>query len=75
MTSSQSTISITSIGTRREPWRRRGFQPNATVQAPQEFGPAFLPHIAPYPNGQGDVDGQSHDINDCNKGCIDGNPG
>jgi hypothetical protein len=46
----------------------------ATIPAPQAapFGLA-LPHIAPYPNGKGDEDGESEDVNDCNKGCIDGN--
>ncbi len=29
----------------------------------------------PYRNGQGDEDGLSRRINDCNKGCIGGNPG
>ena len=38
----------------------------------QPFGLAF-PHIAPYPDGKGDEDGLSEDIQDCNKGCIDGN--
>jgi hypothetical protein len=37
------------------------------------FGLAF-PHIAPLPNNKGDEDGLSEDVNDCNKGCIDGNP-
>jgi hypothetical protein len=46
----------------------------AAPPAPQAapFGLA-LPHIAPYPNNKGDVDGLSEDGNDCNKGCIDGN--
>jgi len=39
----------------------------------QPFGLAF-PHIAPYPDNKGDEDGLSEDVNDCNKGCIDGNP-
>ena len=45
-----------------------------TPPAPQAapFGLA-LPHIAPYPNNKGDVDGLSEDQDDCNKGCIDGN--
>jgi hypothetical protein len=33
-----------------------------------------LPKIAPLPNNKGDEDGLSDDVNDCNKGCIDGNP-
>jgi hypothetical protein len=40
--------------------------------AAQPPGLAF-PHIAPYPDGKGDEDGLSEDVNDCNKGCIDGN--
>jgi hypothetical protein len=31
-----------------------------------------LPQIAPYPNNKGDEDGLSGDMDDCNKGCIDG---
>ena len=32
--------------------------------------------FTPYPHtGDGDNDGLSRDPNDCNKGCIDGNPG
>ena len=47
----------------------------AATPAPQAapFG-LSLPHIAPYPNNKGDEDGLSEDANDCNKGCIDGNP-
>lgn len=48
--------------------------PAATAQVPSA-APALLPTVAPYPNGQGDEDGLSRDINDCNKGCIGGNPG
>jgi hypothetical protein len=32
--------------------------------------------LKPYPHsGDGDNDGLSRDPDDCNKGCIDGNPG
>jgi hypothetical protein len=32
--------------------------------------------FTPYPHsGEGDNDGLSRDPDDCNKGCIDGNPG
>ena len=31
---------------------------------------SFFPHIAPYPAGQGDTDGLSRAMGDCNKGCI-----
>lgn len=49
--------------------------PVVTAQAPQAgpFGLA-LPHIAPYPDNQGDEDGLSRDPDDCMKGCIGGNP-
>jgi hypothetical protein len=49
--------------------------PVATAPAPQAgpFGLA-LPHIAPYPDNQGDEDGLSLDPDDCMKGCIGGNP-
>ena len=47
----------------------------ATTPAPPAapFGLA-LPHIAPYPDNKGDEDGLSEDVNDCNKGCIEGPP-
>ncbi len=49
---------------------------NATPQAPPAgSAPIVFPGIAPYPNGQGDEDGLSRHIGDCNKGCIGGNPG
>ena len=41
--------------------------PFATPPRPLEW-----PKIAPYPPGQGDTDGLSRNIDDCNKGCIDG---
>ncbi len=31
---------------------------------------SFFPHIGPYPAGQGDTDGLSRAMGDCNKGCI-----
>ena len=44
----------------------------AQVAPPATSGaPSFFPHIAPYPNGQGDEDGLSRSADDCNKGCID----
>jgi hypothetical protein len=45
-----------------------------TAPAPQAgpFGLA-LPHIAPYPDNEGDEDGLSRDPDDCMKGCIGGN--
>lgn len=52
-----------------------GAAPAAPTPAPQA-GPFGLswPHIAPYPDGKGDEDGLSEDVNDCNKGCIGGAP-
>ncbi len=43
--------------------------PFATPPRPLEW-----PKIAPYPPGQGDADGLSTNIDDCNKGCIGGQP-
>jgi len=58
------------------PARPVGIAPNATAQVPAPMpAPAVFPAIAPYQNGQGDEDGLSRHINDCNKGCIGGNPG
>jgi hypothetical protein len=34
--------------------------------------PLQWPKIAPYPPGVGDTDGLSRNVDDCNKGCIDG---
>jgi hypothetical protein len=45
------------------------------VPAAQSVGP-IRPPIGPYLHtGDGDNDGLSRDPDDCNKGCIDGNPG
>jgi hypothetical protein len=33
------------------------------------------PAFKPFPPGQGDSDGLSRDPDDCDKGCIGGNPG
>jgi hypothetical protein len=46
-------------------------RPDATAQAPQGFGPIFVPSAAPYRPGSGDFDGLSRDRNDCARGCID----
>ncbi len=43
--------------------------PFATPPRPLEW-----PKIAPYPPGEGDTDGLSTNIDDCNKGCIGGQP-
>ncbi len=57
---------------------RRAVQPESS--APRDAArvspaPIAIPATAPYPNGQGDEDGLSRHIGDCNKGCIGGNPG
>ena len=31
----------------------------------------LFPDVRPYPPGEGDADGLSRNIEDCNKGCID----
>ncbi len=50
--------------------------PSATALVPPASPTLVLfPKIAPYPNGKGDEDGLGRSINDCNKGCIGGNPG
>ena len=46
----------------------------AQPPAAQALGLSW-PRFAPYPDNKGDEDGLSEDQNDCNKGCIDGNPG
>ncbi len=54
----------------------RMIAPSATVRAsPPYAAPVLIPGAAPHPNGKGDEDGLSRDINDCNKGCVGGNPG
>jgi hypothetical protein len=49
-----------------------GPQARAVVTpAPAAVGPGLL---RPYPEGQGDTDGLSRDPDDCDRGCIGGNP-
>jgi hypothetical protein len=50
---------------------RVAMAPGPPTSLPSLFG--WL-HIAPYPPGQGDADGLSRNVDDCNKGCIDGPP-
>jgi hypothetical protein len=50
-------------------------EPGSTAQIPAEPAPSFFPHIAPNLPGQGDTDGLSRNPDDCNRGCIGGNPG
>ena len=53
----------------KQPATRR---PPAAKTNPQDIHRPFTP----YPHtGEGDNDGLSRDPDDCNKGCIDGNPG
>jgi hypothetical protein len=54
--------------------RIEGIQPNSSAQVPAKPAPDLFPNIAPYPPGQGDTDGLSRRPDDCNKGCIGGNP-
>jgi hypothetical protein len=49
------------------PFQGPFISPFATPPRPLEW-----PKIAPYPPGEGDTDGLSRNVDDCNKGCIDG---
>jgi hypothetical protein len=49
--------------------------PGSAAQSPAEPAPSFFPHTAPNLRGQSDTDGLSRNPDDCNKGCIGGNPG
>lgn len=46
-------------------------RPGAETVAPAPLWPGFKP----YAPGEGDEDGLSRDPDDCEKGCIGGNPG
>jgi hypothetical protein len=52
-------------------------QPAQPAPAAQNGNPdAIRSPLRPYPHpGDGDNDGLSRDTDDCNKGCIGGNPG
>ena len=45
--------------------------PAVVTPAPAAVEPRLL---RPYPEGQGDTDGLSRDQDDCDRGCIGGNP-
>ena len=47
--------------------------PGAPTSLPAIAPPVSFqwPRIAPYPPGQGNADGLSRNVDDCNKGCID----
>ena len=45
------------------------------AHVPPGPAPTVFPAIAPHPRSQDDENGLSRHINDCNKGCIGGNPG
>jgi hypothetical protein len=52
-------------------------QPTGGPQAAAAAPPApttARPFLRPYPEGQGDTDGLSRDPDDCDRGCIGGNP-
>jgi hypothetical protein len=55
--------------------RPERIEPSSTAPLTAQPEPNFFPYIAPYPPGQGDTDGLSRNPDDCNKGCIGGNPG
>jgi hypothetical protein len=44
----------------------------ATVATPAAT--TAQPFLRPYPEGRGDTDGLSRDPDDCDRGCIGGNP-
>jgi hypothetical protein len=49
--------------------------PTLAQQTPNAVPPfswltQLFPNVKPYPPGQGDADGLSRNIDDCNKGCI-----
>ncbi|WP_374546286.1 hypothetical protein [Rhodoblastus sp.] len=58
-----------SAETRHHPTPAPAVQAQPAEQAP---GPSLKPYAHP---GDGDNDGLSRDPDDCNKGCIGGNPG
>ena len=47
--------------------------PVVVTPAPEAVAPQ-TPSLRPYPPGEGDTDGLSRDQEDCDKGCIGGNP-
>lgn len=49
--------------------------PALVTSAPAAAQPWLMPYPTPYPEGQGDTDGLSRDPEDCDRGCIGGNPG
>ena len=44
--------------------------PNQPTLPPFSWLTQLFPNVKPYPPGQGDADGLSRNIDDCNKGCI-----
>ncbi len=44
--------------------------PNNPALPPFSWVTQLFPNVKPYPPGQGDADGLSRNIVDCNKGCI-----
>jgi hypothetical protein len=43
---------------------------NQATVPPFSWLTQLFPNVKPYPPGQGDADGLSRNIDDCNKGCI-----
>jgi hypothetical protein len=55
--------------------RRADQAPNdAAAPPPFSWLTRLFPNVKPYPPGEGDADGLSRNIEDCNKGCIGINP-
>ena len=46
-------------------------QPPDEAAGPLSWLTRLFPDVRPYPPGEGDADGLSRNIEDCNKGCID----
>jgi hypothetical protein len=44
--------------------------PHNAAVGPFSWLTQLFPNVKPYPPGQGDTDGLSRNIDDCNKGCI-----
>jgi hypothetical protein len=58
------------VGRAVEPTPAEQAQNGATAPPASSWLTRLLPNVRPYPPGQGDTDGLSRNIDDCNKGCI-----
>ncbi len=52
------------------PGRRLRSKRQISAVPPFSWLTQLFPNVKPYPPGQGDADGLSRNIDDCNKGCI-----